>query len=170
MLGIKPMNAGWALNPLSQTPSPICTCFYWTCLTQEESVHNTKCFILWTEMFSEKLKYSKIFSDIIGGKDTMETLMYLQNLLRKLLYNCNRSWWKMSAKIIKQLNKWTQLPKRYIRILDGAKTKPYVIKRRYFRIRYIHLKNNLQGDGRQRSKARAWSLAVRNGFVLEFNH
>lgn len=50
-------NAGWALNPLSQTPSPICTCFYWTCLTQGESVQNTMCFLLWTEMFSEKLKY-----------------------------------------------------------------------------------------------------------------
>lgn len=32
-------------------------------------------------MFFEKLKYSKIFSDILGGKDIMETLMYLQKLL-----------------------------------------------------------------------------------------
>lgn len=51
------------------------------------------------------------------------------------------------------------------------RTKPYVIKRRYFMIWYIHLKTGLQGDGRQRSKARAWGFAVvRNGFVLEFNH
>lgn len=29
----------------------------------------------------EKLIYNKAFSDIIGGKDTMETLMYPQKLL-----------------------------------------------------------------------------------------
>lgn len=53
----------------------------------------------------------------MGGKDTTEMLMHLQ----KLLFNCNKSWWEMSAEIIKQLNKLTWLPNRYISMPDSAK-------------------------------------------------